>query len=152
MPPEIRAALLLWLSALVAVEAGAGLMPWQPVTRTVAVVVAAYLVIQMALGRNWARIALTLLFAGAATPLVAAESMRWLADATGIVPVLFAASVIAHVAAVVAALVYMYLPPSNRYFRESRARRAARAGDGAARAGGRGAAPAGRRQPVPELR
>jgi hypothetical protein len=146
MPPEIRAALLLWLSALVAVEAGAELVPWQPGARTVAVVVVAYLVIPMTLGRNWARVALTLLFAGLATPLVAAESMRWLADATGFVPVLFAASVIAHVAAVVAALVYMYLPASNRYFRESRSRR------GAARAGGRGAAPSDRRQPVPELR
>ena len=72
--------------------------------------------------------------------------MRWLSGATGFVPVLFAASVIAHVAAVVAALVYMYLPASNRYFRESRA------GRGATRAGGRGAAPSDRRQPVPELR
>jgi hypothetical protein len=149
MPPEIRAALLLWLSALVAVEAGAGLVPWQPVVRTLAVVVAAYLVIQMTLGRNWARIALTLLFAGVATPLVAAESMRWLADASGFVPVLFAASMIAHVAAVVAALVYMYLPASNRYFRDARVRRA---GSRAGRAGGRGAAPSDRRQPVPELR
>ena len=142
MPPEIRAALLLWLSALVAIEAGAGLVPWQPVVRTVAVVLAAYLVIQMTLGRNWARIALTVLFAGVATPLVAAESLRWLADASGFVPVLFAASVIAHMAAVLTALVYMYLPASNRYFRESRARRAGR----------RGAAPAHRRQSVPELR
>ena len=143
MPPEIRAALLLWLSALVAIEAGAGLVPWQPAVRTVAVVVAAYLVVKMALGRNWARVALTVVFAGIATPLVTAESMRWLADASGFVPVLFAASVIAHVAAVVAALVYMFRPAANRYFRD--ARRPARAGRG-------GAAPADRRQPVPELR
>jgi hypothetical protein len=143
MPPEIRAALLLWLTALVAIEAGSGLVSSRPAAEMVAVVAAAYLVVQMALGRNWARVALTVLFAGIATPLVTAESMRWLADASGLVPVLFAASVIAHVAAVVAALVYMFRPAANRYFRD--ARRPARAGRG-------GAAATDRRQPVPELR
>jgi hypothetical protein len=58
------------------------------------------------------------------------------------VPVLFAASVIAHVAAVVAALVYMYLPGANRYFRDARR---------PYRSGGGGAAPARRREPVPEF-
>jgi hypothetical protein len=143
MPPEIRAALLLWLTALVAIEAGSGLVWSRPAAETVAVVAGAYLVIQMSLGRNWARVALTVLFGGFATPMVAAESMRWLADSSGFVPVLFAASVIAHVAAVAAALVYMYRPAANRYFRDARR---------PARAGGDDAAPADRRQPVPELR
>jgi hypothetical protein len=143
MPPEIRAALLLWLTALVAIEAGSGLAWSRPAAETVAVMVAAYLVVQMAFGRNWARVVLTVLFAGIATPWVAAESMRWLADASGFVPVLFAASVIAHVAAVAAALVYMYRPAANRYFRDARRPARARRGD---------AAPADRRQPVPEFR
>ena len=73
MPPEIRAALLLWSTALVAIEAGAELVAPRPGARMVAVVAAAYLVVQMARGRNWARVALTVLFAGAATPLVTAE-------------------------------------------------------------------------------
>jgi hypothetical protein len=143
MPPEIRAALLLWSTALVAIEAGSELVAPRPDARMVAVLAAAYLVVQMARGRNWARVALTVLFAGAATPLVAAESMRWLADASGFVAVLFAASVVAHVAAVAAALVYMFRPAANRYFRD--ARRTARSRRG-------GTAPADRRQPVPELR
>jgi hypothetical protein len=143
MPPEIRASLLLWSTALVAIEAGAGLVASLPAARVAAMAAAAYLVIQMSRGRNWARLALTVLVAGIATPMVAAESLRWLADSSGFVPVLFAASVIAHVAAVVAALVYMYLPGANRYFRDAR---------GPARAGAGGAAPARRREPVPEFR
>lgn len=144
MPPEIRASLLLWSTALVAIEAGAGLVASRPAAaRTAAMVAVVYLLIQMSRGRNWARVALTVLFAGIATPFVAAESLRWIAEASGFVPVVFAASVIAHVAAVVAALVYMYLPCANRYFRDTRR---------PARAGGGGAAPARRRQPVPELR
>jgi hypothetical protein len=143
MPPEIRASLLLWSTALVAIEAGAGLVASPPAARFAAMAAAAYLVIQMSRGRNWARVALTVLFAGVATPMVAAESLRWLAESSGFVPVLFAASVIAHVAAVVAALVYMYLPRANRYFRDAR---------GAARADRGGAAPARRGEPVPEFR
>jgi hypothetical protein len=143
MPPEIRAALLLWLTGLVVIEAGAGLVSSGSGLRLLALAAAVYLVTQMALGRNWARIALTLVFGGVVTPYLAAESLRWLDAASGFVPVLFSISVIAHIAAVVAALVYMYLPPANRYFRDARR---------PARVGRRRGAPAGRREPVSELR
>jgi hypothetical protein len=142
MPPEIRAALLLWFTGLVVIEAGAGLVTSRGGVRLAALVAAVYLVVQMARGRNWARIALTLIFGAIVTPFLTAESLRWLEDASGPVPVLFATTVIAHVAAVAAALVYMYMPAANRYFRD--ARRAAGTGGGGV--------PAGHREPVSEFR
>src|SRR5688572_27619432 len=120
MPPEIRAALLLWFTALVVIEAGAGLVTSRGGVRLAALVAAVYLVVQMARGRNWARVTLTLIFGGIATPVLAAESMRWMEHASGVVPVLFATTVIAHIAAVMAALAYMYMPAANRYFRDAR--------------------------------
>jgi hypothetical protein len=129
MPPEIRAALLLWLTALVAVEAGVGLVAGRSAVRLIGFVAALYVVVQMSLGRRWARLALAAA-AAVLTPWLAVASMWWLSGdsvaypwlagfpaASGAVSVLFAASVVAHVAAATAAVVYMFRPAANRYFR-----------------------------------
>lgn len=134
MPPEIRAALLLWLTALVVLEAGLGLAAGRDAIRLALIAVATVLVMRMAAGRNAARHALTAVF-GLGTPWLAWGTVWWLggdaaacptvarligAEPGGLTSVLVAASVVAHVAAVAAALVYMYRPAANRYFRAAR--------------------------------
>lgn len=132
MPPEIRAALLLWLTALVVLEAGLGLVAGRDGLRLVVIALATVLTIRMAAGRNWARHTLAVVFGLGTTPWLAAGAWWWLtgdapvssaiadvigADPGGLTSVLVAASVIAHVSAVAAALVYMYRPAANAYFR-----------------------------------
>jgi hypothetical protein len=156
MPPEIRAALLLWLTGLVVLEAGLGTAAGRDALRLVVIGLAVLLVTRMAAGRNWARHTLTVVFGLGATPWLAVGAGWWLSgdaeayptvsrfigtDPGGITSLLVGASVLAYVAAAVAALVYMYRPAANRYFRA--ARRADAAYDLAATGG---------RQPVAELR
>ncbi|GAA1041787.1 hypothetical protein GCM10009557_66310 [Virgisporangium ochraceum] len=132
MPPEIRAALLLWLTALVVLEAGLGLVAGRDGIRFVALALATVLTIRMAAGRNWARHTLTIVFGLGTTPWLAVGAWWWLtgdaaasptiarligAEPGGLTSLLVAASVLARVAAVVAALVYMYRPAANAYFR-----------------------------------
>ena len=139
MPPEIRAALLLWLTALVVLEAGLGLAAGRDAIRLVVVALVTVLVMRMAAGHNRARHALAVAF-GLGTPWLAWGTMWWLggnpaacptvsrligAEPGGLTSVLVAASVLAHVAAVAAALVYMYRPAANTYFRQHAPRRRA---------------------------
>jgi hypothetical protein len=175
MPPEIRAAVLLWLTGLVVLEAGLGMVAGRDILRLVAIGLALVLVTRMAAGRNWARHTLTVVFGLGATPWLAVGATWWLSgDAAanptvsrfigtepgGLTSLLVGASVLAHVAAVAAALVYMYRPAANRYFRETgraaRAERAERAEPavrtGRPRPGGSSLAPACAQQPVAELR
>jgi hypothetical protein len=134
MPPEIRAALLLWLTAQVVLEAGLGLVAGRDGIRLVVLAVVTVLVMRMAAGHNWARHALLLVFAPVSSWLVFG-TVRWLAgDAVpvhligaepgGLTSFLVASSVFAHAAAVAAALVYMYRPAANTYFRRAVAHRA----------------------------
>jgi hypothetical protein len=96
----------------------------------------------MAAGRNWARHTLTVVVGLGTTPWLAMGAVWWLSgDASaspvvarligtepgGLTSLLVAGSVLAHVAAVVAALVYMYRPAANEYFRTARAVRPAEA-------------------------
>jgi hypothetical protein len=135
MPPEIRAALLLWLTALVVLEAGLGLVAGRDGIRLVLIAVALVLITRMAAGRNWARHTLTVVFGLGATPWLAAGAAWWISgDAAasptvgwligtgpgGLTSWVVAASVLAHVAAVTAGLVYMYRPAANAYFRAAR--------------------------------
>lgn len=134
MPPEIRAALLLWLTALVVLEAGLGLVAGRDAIRLVVLALATVLVMRMAAGRAWARHTLLLVF-GPGTSWLAFTTAQWMTgDAvpvhlTGVGPggltsFLVASSVFAHAAAVAAALVYTYRPAANAYFRRAVARRA----------------------------
>lgn len=135
MPPEIRAALLLWLTALVVLEAGLGLVAGRDGIRLVLIALALVLIFRMAAGRNWARHTLTVVLGVGAMPWLAVGAVWWLSgDASacggvsrfigvepgGLTSWLVGASVLAHVAAVAAALVYMYLPGANAYFRAAK--------------------------------
>lgn len=135
MPPEIRAALLLWLTALVVLEAGLGLVAGRDGIRLVLTALALLLITRMAAGRNWARHTLTVVFGLGATPWLAVGAVWWLGGDVAASPTIsrligtspggltswvVAASVLAHVAAVAAGLVYMYRPAANAYFRAAR--------------------------------
>jgi hypothetical protein len=131
MPPEIRAALLLWLTALVVLEAGLGLVAGRDGLRFLVLAVATVLIIRMAAGHSWARHTLTVVF-GLGTPWLAYATASWMkgdvshligAEPGGLTSFLVASSVFAHVAAVAAALVYMYRPAANAYFRRAVAHR-----------------------------
>ena len=64
-------ALLLWLTALVVLEAGLGLVAGRDGIRLVPLALATVLTIRMAAGRNWARHTLAVVFGLGATPWLA---------------------------------------------------------------------------------
>jgi hypothetical protein len=140
MPRDIRTSFLLWLvaigagvfeTALVALNAMAGgdltggLLAGVGV-RLVIFLVMLHVITLMALGRNWARIALAVLLGGFGTLSLVVGPIQWLggghspADAlagAGTFELLFGSSRILHVAAVLGATWYMFRPAANRYFR-----------------------------------
>ncbi|EHR62827.1 hypothetical protein SaccyDRAFT_4004 [Saccharomonospora cyanea NA-134] len=138
-PRPVRTAAILWVVAIAAgvfetVLAIVGLLGERPVpfgelvtgagVRLVVFVVAGCLVVRLLGGRNWARWALTLLLGmlGGASLLI--DPVRWLLDGNDLGETLaafaaadwlFAVSRVVHLGAVVAALVSMFRPESNRY-------------------------------------
>jgi hypothetical protein len=93
--------------------------------RAAVYVVATALIIQLGRGRNWARIALTVLLGGVGLLSLLAEPVSWLAAGGSTTDFLTAADGatltvvavrIAHVAAVLTALVLMYRPTANMFF------------------------------------
>lgn len=83
-------------------------------------------------GRNWARIALTIIFGGLGTVSLIAEPVAWLLDGGSVAVFLSEASPdvwimtvsrIAHIACVLAATVLMYRPDPNAWFRTSERQR-----------------------------
>jgi hypothetical protein len=149
-PRQLRASFWLWLVAvaaglfettLVAIDATAGeIGSAAEVTVGVAVRLLAftalvYLAIWLRRGRNWARIALAVLYGGFGTLSLLIGPVTWLAEggsladataAADLGSVLFAASRIVHVAAIIAALILMFHPAANAYIRETRRSRAKR--------------------------
>lgn len=90
------------------------------------------LIVFFARGRNWARIALTVLLTGVGLASLVAPAAQGLADGAGLVEALggsvpFAVVRTVHIGCVVAASVLMYTPAANRAF----ARRQAVAGSAA---------------------
>jgi hypothetical protein len=94
-----------------------------------------YLAARLRQGRNWARIALAVLYGGFGTLSLVMGPVIWLAEggqlpdalaAADLGSVLFAASRLVHVAAIIAALVLMFHPTANAYIRETRGIRAKR--------------------------
>jgi hypothetical protein len=141
IPTQLQASYRLWLLAIAAglfetvlavVEATSG----NPGSATeVAVGVAVrllaftglgYLATQLRLGRNWARVALAVLYGGLGTLSLVVGPVTWLAEggslaeavaAADLLSVLFAASRVVHLGAVIAALVLMFHPAANAYLR-----------------------------------
>ena len=93
-----------------------------------------YLAVRLRQGRNWARIALAVLYGGFGTLSLVIGPVTWLAEggsladamAAAVGSLLFAASRLVHLAAIIAALILMFHPAANAYIREPRRTRANR--------------------------
>jgi hypothetical protein len=86
----------------------------------------AYLAARLRQGRNWARVALAVLYGGIGTLSLVVGPATWLAEggsladavaAADLRSVLFAASRLVHLGAVIAALLLMFHPAANAYLR-----------------------------------
>ena len=143
-PGQLRAAFWLWLFAvaaglfettLVVVDATAGEVGSAAevavgvTVRLLAFTGLVYLAARLRQGRNWARIALAVLYGGFGTLSLVIGPVTWLTDggsltdamaAADLESVLFAASRLLHVAAILAALILMFHPAANAYIRETR--------------------------------
>jgi hypothetical protein len=149
-PRQLQASFWLWLVAvaaglfettLVVIDATAGeIGSAAEVTVGVAVRLLAftalvYLAVRLRRGRNWARIALAVLYGGFGTLSLVIGPVTWLADggslaeamaAADLGSVLFAASRLVHLAAIITALILMFHPAANAYIQETRRTRAKR--------------------------
>jgi hypothetical protein len=147
-PGQLRASFWLWLIAvaaglfettLVVVDATAGdVGPAAEVAvgvtiRLLAFTGLAYLAARLRQGRNWARIALAVLYGGFGTLSLVIGPVTWLAEggsladamaAADLGSVLFAASRLVHLVAIIAALILMFHPAANAYIRATRRTRA----------------------------
>jgi hypothetical protein len=141
IPKQIQASFLLWLAAvaaglfetaLVVVDATDGdVGSVAEVAAGVAVRLlvftgAVYLAAQLRLGKNWARVALAVLLGGIGALSLVIGPASWLVEggsladavaAADLGSVLFAASRVVHLGAVIAALILMFHPAANAYIR-----------------------------------
>jgi hypothetical protein len=136
VPMEVRASFLLWLTAVAAgvVEtairvvyslsggpASGGLL-----IRVVVYTVAVYVIAQMRSGKRWARLTLAVVLGGIGTLSLVIDPISWFASGNSLGEVFTQADLLfavvapiraVHLAAVIAALVFMFLPAANTYFR-----------------------------------
>ena len=143
-PTQLRASFWLWLIAVVAglfettlvvIDATAGEVGSAAEVavgisiRLLAFTGLVYLAVQLRQGKNWARIALMVLYGGFGTVSLVIGPASWLAEggsladaveAADLGSVLFAASRLVHLAAIIAALILMFQPAANAYIRERR--------------------------------
>jgi hypothetical protein len=139
VPREVQASFLLWLTAVAAgvIETiirvissldgdldSSGLL-----IRVIVYAVAVYVIAQMRLGKNWARLTLAVLLGGIGTLSLVIDPISWLARGNSLREVFTQADLMfviiapvraVHLAAVVAAMVLMFLPAANDYFRAAR--------------------------------
>jgi hypothetical protein len=145
VPKEVQASFLLWLTAVAAgvletiirviyssfVSSGSGgeAAVTGVVIRAIVYIVAVYVIAQMRLGKRWARLALTILLGGIGTLSLVIDPISWLAAGNSLSEVFTEADLLffiiapirtVHLAAVLAALVFMFLPAANTYFRAQR--------------------------------
>ena len=139
-PGEVRASFLLWLTAVAAgvletiiriiysmsVSSRGEADVTGVIIRVFVYTVAVYIIAQMRLGKRWASIALAVLFGGIGTLSLVIDPISWLAAGNSFREVFTQADLLffiiapvrtAHLAAVIAALVLMFLPAANDYFR-----------------------------------
>jgi hypothetical protein len=141
IPRQLQASFLLWMAAvaaglfettLVVVDASDGEVGSAAevavgvAVRLLVFTAAVYLAVQLRLGNNWARVALAVLLGGIGTGSLVIGPITWLAeggslaDAVGAADlgsVLFAASRVVHLGAVIAAVILMFHPAANAYIR-----------------------------------
>ena len=148
-PRQLRASFWFWLVAvaaglfettLVVIDATAGEagsvaeVAVGVTVRLLAFTGLVYLAVRLRLGKDWARIALAVLYGGFGTLSLVIGPVTWLAEggsladamAAAVGSLLFAASRLVHLAAIIAALILMFHPAANAYIRETRRTRANR--------------------------
>lgn len=138
VPREVQASFLLWLAAVAAGVAETairvvGSLAGGPdssglLVRAVVYVAAVYLIAQMRIGKRWARLTLAVLLGGIGTLSLVIDPISWLSAGNPLDEVFAQADVLfflvapirtVHLAAVVTALVFMFLPAANAYFRRA---------------------------------
>ena len=152
VPKEVQASFLLWLTAVAAgvletiiriIEA----MGWASgsggetdvtgvisgvVIRVIVYTLVVYIITRMRLGKRWARLTLAVLLGVVGTLSLVIDPISWLAGGNSLGEVFTEANLLffliapirtIHLAAVIAALVLMFLPAANTYFRVARSAR-----------------------------
>ncbi len=144
VPKEVQASFLLWLTAIAAgvvetvirvidsFSAGPGSGEEADITgvaiRVIIYTVVVYIIFQMRLGKRWARLTLAALLGGIGTLSLVIDPISWLAGGNSLREVFTQADLLffmiapiraVHLAAVIAALVFMFLPSANTYFRSA---------------------------------
>lgn len=146
VPPSVRAAFALWITAVVAGffetvlmvggllaegDTSAGELAGGLLLRMAVFSAAVLVAVQLRRGRNWARLTLAVGLGVFGTLSLVIEPLRWLADGhspgdalrdLGAVDVLFGASRVLHLSAVLGAMVLMFRPTANAWFRARSAR------------------------------
>ena len=153
VPKEVQASFLLWLTAVAAgvletiirvIDAlliaglrqrrGNGLtgVISGVVIRVIVYTLVVYIITRMRLGKRWARLTLAVLLGVFGTLSLVIDPISWLAGGNSLSEVFTEADLLffliapiraVHLAAVIAALVLMFLPAANTYFRGSRSAR-----------------------------
>jgi hypothetical protein len=144
VPKEVQSSFLLWLTAVAAgvietiirvinsLFVGSGSGGEADLTgvaiRVIVYTVAVYIIAQMRLGKRWARLTLAVLLGGIGTLSLVIDPISWLAGGNSLGEVFPQADLLffiiapvraVHLAAVIAALVFMFLPAANNYFRRA---------------------------------
>jgi hypothetical protein len=137
VPRDVQMSFLLWLAALAAgvAETIFGIVNFDPATtEAVAILgirlaitsVLVYIIAQMRLGKNWARITLAVLLGGIGTLSLVFDPVSWLIEGNSLRELIqgadlgfmvYASIRGLHLASVLAALVFMFRPAANHYFR-----------------------------------
>jgi hypothetical protein len=143
IPAQLQASVRLWLlaiaaglfeTAMVVVDATSGQVGSGAevavglAVRLLAFTGLAYLATRLGQGRSWARVALAVLYGGLGTLSLVIGPVSWLAEggslsdavaAVDLGSVLFAASRVVHLGAVIGAVVLMFHPAASAYLRAS---------------------------------
>jgi hypothetical protein len=99
------------------------------VIRVIVYTLVVYIITRMRLGKRWARLTLAVLLGVIGTLSLVIDPISWLAGGNSLSEVFTQANLLfvliapirsVHLAAVIAALVFMFLPAANTYFRTSR--------------------------------
>ena len=99
------------------------------VVRVIVYTVAVYIIAQMRRGKRWARLTLAVLLGAIGTLSLVIDPISWLAGGNSLSEVFTEADLLfiliapiraVHLVAVIAALVFMFLPAANNYFRAAR--------------------------------
>jgi hypothetical protein len=141
IPKQLQASFRLWLAAvaaglfetaLVVIDAidgsvgSAAQVAAGVAVRLLVFTGAVYLATRLRQGRNWTRVALAVLLGGIGTVSLVIGPVTWLAEGGSLADalatvdlgsVLFAASRVVHLGAVIAALILMFHPAANAYIR-----------------------------------